>query len=78
MSLNLLMYSIKSSPLLYLVACKVTSVAVSSLWKYLVQNTSTMSSHVGIDPGFRPMYQVYALSHSDLENSQRNRSLSAA
>ena len=45
------------------------SIAISSLCKYLVQNTSTMSSHVRIDPGFRPMYQVYALSHSDLENS---------
>ena len=41
-----------------LFVCRVASVTISSPWKYFVQNTSTMSSHVGIDPGFRPMYQV--------------------
>ena len=49
----------------------------SSPWKYLVQNTSTISSHVRIDPGFKLVYQVYAWSHKDLENSQRQRSSSA-
>ena len=73
MSLNLLVYSIKSSPFLCLVACRVASVTVSSPCKYLVQNTSTISSQVGIDPSFRPMYQVYAQSHSNLENSQRHK-----
>ena len=29
-----------------------------------------MSSYVGIDPSFKPVYQVYAQSHRDLENSQ--------
>jgi len=56
MSLNLLMYSIKSSPFLCLVAYKVTSITVSFPQKYLVQKTSTMPSQVGIDPDFRPMY----------------------
>ena len=51
MSLNLLIYSIKSSPFLCLVGCKVASVIVSSPWKYLVQNTSTISSQVRIDSG---------------------------
>ena len=70
-ALNLLMYSVKSSPFLYLVTCRVASVTVSSLGKYLVQNMSTMSSQVGIDLGFRIMYRVYARSLSDLKNFQR-------
>ena len=57
---------------------RVASVTVSSPWKYLVQNTSTMSSQVKINSGFRPMYQVYARSHSDFENSRRHKSSSVA
>ena len=77
-SLNLLIYSMRSSPLLYMVPCKVANVTISSPWKYLVQNMSTISSQVGIYPGFMLVYQIYAWSHKDFENSQRQRSSSTA
>ena len=35
-----------------------------------------MSSQIGMDPGFEPVYQVEAQSHKDFENSRKHRSSS--
>jgi hypothetical protein len=72
------MYFTKSSSICYLVPCKLTRVIFSSTWKYLLQKLSTISSQVLIDPAGNTVYQVYALSTRDFENSRRQRSPRAA